>query len=140
MLEVLFDRALLGRTHQRRQIFFRKSGRNLDFQADRADQPAERITVHPLNDADALCGQPALLAEAKHVYAGAGADRGEERGERGRKPFRRGCCLAQARRQTQSPGTAAGSGSFCLRQKNPQYNPTEIVYSTIVAIKAGPKP
>ena len=57
--------------------------REPEFQVDLFDHAAHRAAVNALNDADAVVGISALLAEAKHINAGAGAD--------GCKEYSKGC-------------------------------------------------
>lgn len=71
--EVFLDRAQLSRVDERVAVFLRESRRDLDLQINFFDHPGE-AAVHPLDDADALGGQAALLAKTEHINPGACAD------------------------------------------------------------------
>ena len=71
---MFLDRAQFGRADERVAIFFREARRNLNFQIDLLNYATE-TAVDALHDADTVCGQSTLLAEAQHIDPGAGANR-----------------------------------------------------------------
>lgn len=83
VFEVLLYCAQLCGTNQRRPVFFREGGWDLNLQVDLADHAGHAIGVHTLEDADAIGRQAALLAKAQHVDAGSRAERSEKDSEGG---------------------------------------------------------
>src|SRR5512143_1406392 len=78
LLQVLLDRTQLCRPDQRVAILLGKGRRHLDLKVYLLDHAIVRVAVYPLDDADPLGRQVPLPAEAEHVDAGAGTDRGQE--------------------------------------------------------------
>ena len=85
VLEMLFDRALIGGADNGRFIFFREFWGQLDIQQHLAHQARPGVSFQALQNAHAIGGQAALLAEAQNINAGTGADRGQKsrKGRRG---------------------------------------------------------
>jgi hypothetical protein len=82
MLQRLLDLALFRRANHRRLVLFGKVGWQLNVKIHLACQSGRRIEIVPLNDFDFVSRDAALLAKAKHVDTGAGANRRKEKLER----------------------------------------------------------
>src|SRR6266508_2641046 len=82
-LDGLLHLALVGDPDERVVVLLRKRGRHLDVDLDARERPRRGIDVVALHEPDPLRREAALLAKARDVDAGAGADRREEEVERG---------------------------------------------------------
>ena len=100
-------RALVGDPHQRVPVLLREVGRDLDVEVH-AGERAVLAVVEPLDDADPLGGEAALLAEPHHEDPRAGPHRRREERER-----------ASGRSSRLPPGRAGRSGRCARRPARP---------------------